>query len=198
MDKELIKELIIKNQRFVSSVQLLPRPLTLESSCNYVFIGLRRAGKSYMLFQHIQQLIADGKTRQEDILYVNFEDERISMIKAEELNIFIECFNELYDARPLILLDEIQNIVGWEKFVRRLADEKYRVFVTGSNAKMLSSEIYTTLGGRFLAKEIFPFTFSEYLMSHGITISYQTDSGCGEVYRHNHFLQHIHRLSPPS
>jgi Predicted ATPase (AAA+ superfamily) len=70
----------------------------------------------------------------------------------------------------LIYLDEIQNIEGWEKFARRLADSKYRVFVTGSNAKMLSKDIYTTLGGRFIAKEVYPFTFSEYLTYHNIIL----------------------------
>jgi predicted AAA+ superfamily ATPase len=67
-------------------------------------------------------------------------------------------------------LDEIQNIVGWEKFARRLADSKYRVFLTGSNAKMLSKEIYTTLGGRFIAQEVFPFSFQEYLTYHNISL----------------------------
>ncbi len=70
----------------------------------------------------------------------------------------------------MIFLDEIQNIEGWEKFARRLADSKYRVFVTGSNAKMLSKEIHSTLGGRFIAHEVFPFSFREYLSYHNILL----------------------------
>ncbi|GFH88583.1 AAA family ATPase [Bacteroides acidifaciens] len=60
----------------------------------------------------------------------------------------------MYNNKPLIYLDEIQNVVGWEKFARRLADSKYKVFITESNAQMLGKEIYTTLGGRYVAMEI--------------------------------------------
>ena len=78
----------------------------------------------------------------EEILYINFEDERIADIKVEELGLIVEAYHELYSYKPRIYLDEIQNIKGWEKFVRRLADSKYRIFITGSNAQMLSKEIY--------------------------------------------------------
>jgi len=170
MEKRIIKSLIIEKQEEIRQIELIERPLFLEDTVNYVFVGIRRAGKSFLLYQHIQQLIRARQASIEDILYVNFEDERISMLKAEELHLFLDCYKELYHNKPLIYLDEIQNIDGWEKFVRRLADSKYRVFVTGSNAKMLSKEIYTTLGGRFIAKEIFPFTFREYLAYHHIEL----------------------------
>lgn len=75
----------------------------------------------------------------------------------------MESYNELFEGEPILFLDEIQNIDGWEKFARRLADEKRRVFITGSNAHMLSREIATTLGGRYLIKEVYPFDFKEYL-----------------------------------
>jgi Predicted ATPase (AAA+ superfamily) len=170
MEKRIIKSLIVEKQEEIRQIELSERPLFLEDTINYVFVGIRRAGKSYLLYQHIQHLIKSGQASIEDILYVNFEDERISMLKAEELHLFLECYKEMYDKKPLIYLDEIQNIEGWEKFVRRLADSKYRVFVTGSNARMLSKEIYTTLGGRFIAKEIFSFTFREYLSYHHIEL----------------------------
>ena len=82
------------------------------------------------------------------------------------------------DHKPLIYLDEIQIIEGWEQFVRRLADQQYRIMVTGSNAKMLSSEIATTLGGRFVIREIWPFSFLEYLSYRGVTLrnNWQYDS----------------------
>lgn len=171
MEKRVIKSLIVEKQNEILGVEFIERPLELEDSCNYVFVGLRRAGKSYLLFQHIHQLIKTGQATIDHILYINFEDERVSSIKAEELGLFVECYNEMYDRMPLIYLDEIQNISGWEKFVRRLADSKYRVFITGSNAQMLSKEIYTTLGGRFIAKEIFPFSFREYLSYHNIILN---------------------------
>ena len=171
MERGVIKRLITERQQEILGINLVERPLELEDSLNYIFIGLRRAGKSYLLYQHIQGLIKTGKASIEDILYINFEDERLSSVKAEELNVFLECYSEMYDRKPLIYLDEIQNIDGWEKFVRRLADSKYKVFATGSNAKMLSKEIYTTLGGRFLAKEVYPFSFVEYLEFNNIKLS---------------------------
>lgn len=171
MEKRVIKNLIIEKQKEILKVKLIERPLELEETCNYVFVGLRRAGKSYLLFQHIQQLIRAGKNSIEDILYINFEDERVSSIKTEELGLFLDSYNEMFDKRPFIFLDEIQNIPGWEKFARRLADSKYQVYITGSNAQMLSKEIYTTLGGRFIAREVHPFTFKEYLAYHDITLN---------------------------
>jgi len=166
MEKRVIKSLIIEKQHEIPQMELMPRKLELEDACNYVFVGLRRAGKSYLMFQHIQSLLAEGKAQIEDILYINFEDERIASIRSEELNLILEAYHEMYGNKPLIYLDEIQNVVGWEKFARRLADSKYKVFITGSNAQMLSKEIYTTLGGRYIAMEIFPFSFPEYLQYH--------------------------------
>lgn len=74
----------------------------------------------------------------------------------------------MYDTKPIFFLDEIQNVTGWERFARRLADTGYRVYITGSNAKMLSSEIATTLGGRYLMLEVFPYSFRESLALEGI------------------------------
>jgi len=168
MEKRVIKTLIIEKQNEIPGVKLVERPLELEATGNYVFTGIRRAGKSYLLYQHIQHLIKTGIITAEDVLYVNFEDERISSIRVDELDLFLVCYKELYNTRPIIFLDEIQNITGWEKFARRLADSKYQVFITGSNAKMLSKEIYTTLGGRFIAREVYPFLFQEYLNYHEV------------------------------
>jgi predicted AAA+ superfamily ATPase len=74
----------------------------------------------------------------DNILYINFEDERISSIKVDELHLLLECYQEMYDSKPWIFLDEIQIVEGWEKFVRRLADSQYKVFVTGSTIGSLS------------------------------------------------------------
>lgn len=177
MEKRVIKSLIIEKQNEILNIELIERPLQLEEAANYVFVGLRRAGKSYLLYQHIQNLIKTKQASIEDILYINFEDERISSVKVEELNLFIESYNEMFDGKPIIYLDEIQNVDGWEKFARRLADSKYRVFITGSNAKMLSKEMHTTLGGRFIAKEVFPFSFREYLTFNQITLDRNWEYG---------------------
>ncbi|MGL5014755.1 MAG: ATP-binding protein [Bacteroidales bacterium] len=171
MDKSVIKKIIIRKQEEILTTELIKRDIELESGCNYVFVGLRRAGKSFLMFQHILSLIDSGKNVISDILYINFEDERISMMKAYELGDIIESYEELFDKKPIVFLDEIQNIDGWEKFARRLADSKYQVYVTGSNAKMLSRDISTTLGGRYIVKEIYPFSFLEYLQINGIVLS---------------------------
>lgn len=167
MDKNVIKQIILNQQDFIGRIKLQSRNVCFEENANYVLVGIRRAGKSYMLYQHIQHLVANGHSI-EEMLFVNFEDERISDIRKEDLYLILEAYRELFAFQPIIFLDEIQNVDGWEHFARRLADEKYRVFITGSNAHMLSREISSTLGGRYLTKEIRPFSFSEYLEYHNI------------------------------
>lgn len=167
MDKNVIKQIILNQQDFVGRIKLQSRNVCFEENANYVLVGIRRAGKSYMLYQHIQHLVANGHSI-EEMLFINFEDERISDIRKEDLYLILEAYRELFAFQPIIFLDEIQNVEGWEHFARRLADEKYRVFITGSNAHMLSREISSTLGGRYLTKEIRPFSFSEYLEYHNI------------------------------
>lgn len=167
MDKNVIKQIILNQQDFIGRIKLQSRNVCFEENANYVLVGIRRAGKSYMLYQHIQHLVANGHSI-EEMLFINFEDERISDISKEDLYLVLEAYRELFAFQPIIFLDEIQNVEGWEHFARRLADEKYRVFITGSNAHMLSREISSTLGGRYLTKEIRPFSFSEYLEYHNI------------------------------
>ncbi len=162
MTKDLIKYLIGYYQDFVSKITFEERQYELEPNANYVFVGLRRAGKSYLMYQQIHHLLEQGHSLDE-ILYFNFEDDRIDTLEMADLDLIKLSYEEMYEHRPIFFLDEIQNIKGWEKFARRLADTGYRVYITGSNAKMLSSEIATTLGGRYLIKEIYPFSFREYL-----------------------------------
>lgn len=126
-------------------------------------VGPRRAGKTYFLYQIMGGLLEKGK-RLENILYINFENERISSIKQAQLYLIVETYKELYpEFTPLIFLDEIQNIKGWDKFVRRLQDEGYQIYVTGSNAKLLSKEISTALRGRSISVEVFPMSFKEFI-----------------------------------
>lgn len=169
MDQELIKQIIGENQEFVQNVKLLQRPFKFEDNGNYVFLGIRRAGKSYLMFQRIHELMKRGVDI-EEILYLNFEDERFIGLKSEDLDEIKRVYEETFSFRPIFFLDEIQIVPGWEKFVRRLADKSYRVFVTGSNAKMLSSEIATTLGGRFLIQNVYPFSFREFLKFEGFEL----------------------------
>lgn len=172
MTKDSIKYLISYYQNFVKSISFERRQYDLEPAANYVFVGLRRAGKSYLMYQQIHNLLDAGHSI-EEILYFNFEDDRIDAVDKSDLDMIKTCYEEMYDCRPIFFLDEIQNIAGWEKFARRLADTGYRVYITGSNAKMLSSEIATTLGGRYMMMDVYPFTFSEYLMFKRIDVSDQ-------------------------
>ena len=94
MEKRIIKTIISEKQQEIATTELVERPIFLEEVCNYVFVGLRRAGKSYLMFQHIQSMIKSGKATIEDILYINFEDERISSIQMEELNLLLESYRE--------------------------------------------------------------------------------------------------------
>lgn len=169
MTKDLIKLLISEYQSYVSEVELIPRDVEFVDGLNYVFVGLRHAGKSYLMFQRIAQLIEQGH-KKEEILYFNFEDDRIDSLEVKDLDLIKTCYEEMYDSRPIFFLDEIQLVDRWEKFARRLADQKYQVYITGSNAKMLSSEIATTLGGRYMIYEVYPYSLKEYLKASGIDI----------------------------
>jgi predicted AAA+ superfamily ATPase len=169
INKETIKQIIIENQQLINGLEVFVRGKTLEPKGNYVFTGARRAGKTYTMFQSIKMKLAQGVSIS-SVLYINFEDERLTELQGEHLNLLIESHAELFAIKPILYLDEIQIIKGWEKFARRMADSGYRIYVTGSNAQMLSSEIATILGGRFLIKEIFPFSFKEYLAINQISI----------------------------
>ena len=164
MEKDLIKQLIAEYQQKVTEIVFQERTYSLEDSLNYVFTGLRRAGKSYMMYQQIRQILDAGHTKDE-ILYFNFEDDRIDSLTLADLDRIKICYEEMFDCKPVFFLDEIQIVDQWEKFTRRLADQGYRVYVTGSNAQMLSSELATTLGGRYVVQNIYPYSFLEYLIS---------------------------------
>lgn len=98
----------------------------------------------------------DAGHLKDEILYFNFEDDRIASLSIEDLDSIKVCYEEMFDCKPIFFLDEIQIVDGWEKFARRLADQGYRVYVTGSNAKMPGSEIATTLGGRYIIQNVYP------------------------------------------
>ena len=170
MDKQLLKSVMLDNQKEVQRYEVFKRDFHFEDFGNYVLIGIRRAGKSFLIYQRIQQLLTEG-VGWDSMLYINFEDERLDGLQVSELNLIIEAHLEMYGKRPILFLDEIQNIEGWEKFARRLADEKYKVYITGSNAKMLSREIATTLGGRYWNADVYPYSFFEYLKAKNITLA---------------------------
>lgn len=164
--KELFKKIILERQEWLKKIKFIKREISLENDANYAFTGLRRAGKSYFLYQIVQEKLKEEQY--ERLLLINFEDERLLELNHQDLHLILEAYFELFESEPIIFLDEIQNVPHWQKFVRRLADEGRRVYVTGSNAEMLSHEIATTLGGRFINKEILPLSFREFLIFNSI------------------------------
>lgn len=169
MDKNILKSIIADNQIEVPKYKVIPRDFEFEEFGNYVFVGIRRAGKSFLLYQRMQQLLAQG-VQWNEMLYINFEDERLVGMSLEDLNLLLEVHLEMYGKKPILFLDEIQNIVGWEKFARRIADTRHRVYITGSNAKMLSQDIQTTLGGRYIPIDVYPYNFKEFLNANEISL----------------------------
>lgn len=168
MNRDTLKQIMIDQKTIYLDNPFITRHYPLAENVNYCFVGIRRTGKSYMMYQQIKQLLQTGVPLSQ-IVYVNFEDERLLEMTSDDLNTILEIGLELSgtENRPYLFLDEIQNITGWEKFVRRIADMKYKINITGSNSKMLSSEIASTLGGRFVIMHVYPYSFSEYLIANG-------------------------------
>ncbi len=185
MDKELFRTIISENQEYIGNIPLVERPLELEEYGNYVFVGVRQAGKSYLLYQRVQQLLANGIDL-ENIVYINFDDERLQGMAVTDFDLILQAYHSMYDGQPIFFFDEIQNVDGWAHFARRLANLKYRVYVTGSNAKMLSRDIETVLGGRYLDINVFPYSFEEYLKAVGVSLTkgWQYGRKANELQRH--------------
>jgi uncharacterized protein len=152
--------------------ELMPRQQSLaqvagKASC---VVGMRRAGKTWFCYQQMRQLLAQGLPK-ERLLYLNFEDERLLPFSAADFHLVLETYFQKFPAfkhQPCYLfLDEVQRIEGWDMFVRRVLDtEQLSVYVTGSSSKLLSTDIATSLRGRSLTTEIFPFSFREFLRFH--------------------------------
>jgi predicted AAA+ superfamily ATPase len=139
-----------------------------------VTIGMRRTGKTYFLLQHIEKLLKENVALTR-ILYANFEDTRLHPLTFENLSALLDGFYSLYpenhDQLCYLFLDEIQNIENWEAVIRRYFDtKKVKIYLTGSSAKLLSKEIATSLRGRSIATEIWPFSFTEFLTAKKIRL----------------------------
>jgi len=129
-----------------------------------VISGLRRVGKSTLLAQFAHRL---GEER---FYYVNFEDDRFLGFQAEDANDLYQALVELFGERKVFIIDEVQNVTGWEHFVRRFMDQGIKFLITGSNASLLSRELGTHLTGRYVPVELFPFSFVEFMRFKGYTI----------------------------
>jgi len=148
-----------------------------------ILTGARRSGKTSLLLNTIKKLT--DTIHIENIIYINFEDERLSLA-SDELDIVLQSYLELYPDKELgscyFFFDEIQEVDGWEKFVRRCDDSVSRhIYITGSNAKLLGSEIATALRGRTYRIEVFPLSFKEYLSFMNIELEYNSSSNRAKI-----------------
>lgn len=133
-------------------------------------IGPRRSGKTFVMFQLMEKLLKEHK--KEQFLYVNFERADLSVLDSGDLmsmlNVFFEIVPDNRNRKVWLFLDEIQNVSGWEKFVRTALDMGIGIFVSGSSSKLLSREIATSLRGRTISHVILPFSFKECLRAENI------------------------------
>ena len=183
--KELFKKLIINFQEH-SLTGIVPRDYDIPIDTKKIvsLIGVRRSGKTYILFHIIEQLRQKIDSR--NIIYINFEDDRLFPIYLKDLDELLESFYELYphkrDEKVYLFLDEVQNIEGWERYVRRIYDtQNLQIFITGSSSKLLSSEIATSLRGRTITYEIFPFSFKEYLRYKDIEVNFYSSKSISYI-----------------
>ncbi len=179
MEKEKIKELIIGHkERFLCRSDLIQREVQAEIARfllqrEIIFVtGVRRSGKSSLVRLICGDLLERGDVAPNDILYLNFDDERFSSFTVQDFASLYETFLELENprGRQYLFLDEIQRIPGWERWLNRLYEfEDVRIFVTGSNAAMLSPEVATSLTGRHRQIAVWPFSFREFLALKGLS-----------------------------
>jgi hypothetical protein len=177
METNKLKELIIEHkERFLSSVNLVKREIQeiikpyLKQKEIIVITGVRRSGKSSLMRLIGNDIITEYNVSPENILYLNFEDERFVEFTHNDFEPLYEAFIEVYQprGRKFFFLDEIQNINRWERWVNRLYEfEDIKIFITGSNATLLSPEIATALTGRNRQIINFPFSFKEFLTLRG-------------------------------
>jgi hypothetical protein len=174
MDKKTVFKQIIKEFHERNLPETYSRDLQIPDTKKIVsLIGSRRSGKTFYFYNRIKDLLAKEDLTQ--ILYINFEDDRIMPLVLNELNLIIEAYFELYPdntkKRLHFFFDEIQNIPEWELFIRRLHDTMdVRIFITGSSSKLLSKEIATSLRGRTIPNYLYPLSFREYLYFEGIAL----------------------------
>ncbi len=195
MKKETIKEIIRDFQtRDLPIVHKRIVSLPLEAGKIVSITGVRRCGKTYLMYETVQRLIDKGTDRNK-IVYVNFEDERLDL-KTDELDMLLQAYRELYPDIHLndvyFFFDEVQNIPDWEKFIRRIVDTiSSNVYITGSNAHLLSSEIATTLRGRSINYEVYPLAFVEYLAFNEMKGDLYSPAAKAKIVRHfENFLWH--------
>jgi hypothetical protein len=171
LSRDQIKSLLLEQQQSfwqrdtgIERTRLAELELASSSPHAVVISGLRRVGKSTLLAQFAHRL------GEECFYYINFEDDRFLGFQAEDADHLYQMLLEQFGERKIFLIDEVQNVSGWEHFVRRLMDQGIKFYITGSNASLLSRELGTHLTGRYIPVELFPFSFLEFLRFTGYPI----------------------------
>ena len=194
-EKEIVKQIIVSRQEQFPIDRILDREVLLPIKSGKIISvpGVRRCGKSSLLMLTVNKLLSEGVDRKK-ILYFNFDDERL-LFDENNLDTIIAAYRELYPYIDIhevyMFFDEIQMAEGWERFIRRIYEQVCsNIFITGSNSKMLSSEIATALRGRSLQYEEFPLSFAEACRFKGLDTSIYSESSQAKIIAL--FNQYIH------
>ncbi|MDD1690497.1 MAG: ATP-binding protein [Methanoregula sp.] len=160
-----LEELVLsQKESFLSRNPGTPREIAAERFLKtgqiVVITGIRRCGKSTLMRQLSEQY--------SDFLYINFDDDRLMDFTVKDFPDLMLVFEKTTPGTKVLFIDEIQNVAGWERFIRRIHDEGYKVFLTGSNANLLSAELGTHLTGRYTKITLYPFSFREVLRLRSI------------------------------
>jgi predicted AAA+ superfamily ATPase len=172
--KELLATLLEESFDAIEHAHIVPRDLQFPQSEQMikVAIGMRRSGKTFALYQRIRELLSLG-IKKEQILFIDFEDDRLLPMNAKEmgklLDEFFSIYPENHQKKCYFFLDEVQNVEDWHQVVRRYYQSKnVELTITGSSSKLLSQEIHTSLRGRSLSVEVLPYSFDEYRIANDL------------------------------
>lgn len=167
---EIIKRIILENQNYISNCEILHRNIYIPQTENIkIFTGIRRCGKTSLLYYEAKKFPI------QDVLFLDFEDERLVFMNTlDSYDVILDSFRELHPERnPIIFFDEIQSLINWHLFVKRLYAKGYKIYLTGSNANLLSKEIATYLTGRAIEIRVYPFSFREFLLYKKINFTHK-------------------------
>lgn len=195
MNKETFKY-IINDFQERGLPDIKPRELILPVGTQKIvtLAGIRRCGKTYLLFDTMKRLLEQGVERS-NIIYVNFEDDRLFPLQLSDMDLILRAYYEYYPEKTTekkyLFFDEIQNVINWEKYIRRIDDtENVQIFITGSSSQMVSEAIASSLRGRSISYEVFPLSFQEFLRFRNIEVRpYSTQS---EMQVRNALTEYIH------
>ena len=163
MEKQVLKQILLDQKQEIDNIfdtEVIEREIepkieaALDDKLIKVISGVRRCGKSFLAHKILKS---------KDYGYINFDDERLIGTKTEDLNYYLEVLKEINPDFNYLLLDEIQNVLGWKLFVNRLQRTGYNLIITGSNSNLLSKELANSLTGRHFLIELYPFSFKEFL-----------------------------------